>query len=58
MLLDGILLGYRYILGGVNEKRIGTFVFLAYLDKINPTLCTLTYNQELTDQITLDEDDE
>lgn len=44
MLLDGILLGYRYILGGVNEKRIGTFVFLAYLDKINPTLCTLKFN--------------
>ena len=32
----------------IKEKRIGTFVFLAYLDKINPTLCTLKFNWDMT----------
>ena len=32
----------------IKERKIGTFVFLAYLDKINPTLCTLKFDWEMT----------
>lgn len=32
----------------IKEIKIGTFVFLAYLDKINPTLCTLKFDWEMT----------
>lgn len=42
----------------IKENIIKKMAFIAYLDSENPTLCTLTYNQELTDEITLDEDDE
>ncbi|MDK7740073.1 hypothetical protein QP561_07400 [Veillonella nakazawae] len=37
----------------IKEKRIGTFVFLAYLDKINPTLCTLKFDWNMTRRIVL-----
>lgn len=42
----------------IKENIIKKMAFIAYLDSENPTLCTLTYDQELTDEITLDEDDE
>lgn len=42
----------------IKENIIKKMAFIAYLDNENPTLCTLTYDQELTDEITLDEDDE
>lgn len=37
----------------IKEIRIGTFVFLAYLDKKNPTLCTLKFDWEMTRKIVL-----
>lgn len=40
----------------IKEIRIGTFVFLAYLDKINPTLCTLKFDWEMTKKISLKSD--
>lgn len=42
----------------IKENIIKKMAFIAYLDSENPILCTLTYDQELTDEITLDEDDE
>ena len=42
----------------IKENIIKKMAFIAYLDCESPTLCTLTYDQELTDEITLDEDDE
>lgn len=42
----------------IKENIIKKMAFIAYLDSENPTLCTLTYDQELTDEITLDEDNE
>jgi hypothetical protein len=32
----------------IKDKMIGKIVFVAYLDKINPTLCTLTFDKRST----------
>lgn len=32
----------------IKEQMIGKIVFIAYLDKINPTLCTLTFDKATT----------
>lgn len=40
----------------IKENIIKKMAFIAYLDNERPTLCTLIYDQELTDAITAEED--
>ena len=35
----------------IKEHNIGKFVFIAYLDSLNPTLCTLKFDRNFTDQV-------
>ena len=35
----------------IKQQKIGKFVFIAYLDRVNPTLCTLTVDREYIDEI-------
>lgn len=35
----------------IKEYNIGKFVFIAYLDSFNPTLCTLKFDRNFTDQV-------
>ena len=51
----------RYMISDVNhieenaicikEHKIEKFVFIAYLDNLNPTLCTLKFDRNFTDQV-------
>ena len=35
----------------IKENNIGKFVFIAYLDSLNPTLCTLKFDRNFTNQV-------
>jgi hypothetical protein len=35
----------------IKEHNIGKFVFIAYLDSLNPTLCTLKFDRNFTNQV-------
>ena len=37
----------------IKESKIEKFVFIAYLDSLNPTLCTLKFDRNFTDQVIL-----
>ena len=35
----------------IKERKIEKFVFIAYLDNLNPTLCTLKFDRNFTNQM-------